>query len=126
EEDELPTPAASTPVIPDPASPSEEVEETKPFEEDEAQKSVRPQTPLSLSIAALVDEWLVAPTPPSPPLSPLYPLSLPLPRIPSPPLPSSPTHRDSIPEADLSPQKRARLSSPPFKIRESSAAAAAR
>ncbi|GJY85083.1 hypothetical protein Tco_0499109 [Tanacetum coccineum] len=48
--------------------------------------------------------------------------------IPSPPLPSSPTHRNSIPKVDLPHRNRARLSSPPsrFEIRERSAPAAAR
>ncbi|GJS03255.1 hypothetical protein Tco_0319763 [Tanacetum coccineum] len=145
EEEELPAPTASTPIIPDLISPSkDEEEETEPFEEDEfaltppspisppiipfsqtrlcrAQKSVRPQTPLPSSIAAFVDEWLAAPAPPSPPPSPLSPLSSPLPRIPSPPLPSSPTRSDSIPKADLQPRKIARLSPLPFRfeIRES-------
>ncbi|GJZ17214.1 hypothetical protein Tco_0553337 [Tanacetum coccineum] len=149
EEEELPAPATSTPAIADLASQSEE---TEPFEEDEvaptppspisshsiiplsqtrlrrARKSVRPHTPLQPSIDTHIEAWLAAPTPPSPSPSPLSPLSSPLPRIPSPPLPSSPTHRDSIPKADLPPQKRARLSSssPRFKIRKSSAAAIAR
>nr|GEU40858.1 reverse transcriptase domain-containing protein [Tanacetum cinerariifolium] len=35
EEEEIPTSAASTPVIPDPASPFEEEEDTEPFKEDE-------------------------------------------------------------------------------------------
>ncbi|GJZ91365.1 hypothetical protein Tco_0663292 [Tanacetum coccineum] len=78
---------------------------------------------MPLSIAALVDEWLAVPTPPSPPSS-LSPLSLLLPRIPS--LPSSPTRRDSIPKADLPPQKRDRHSSLPFEIGESSTVDAAR
>ncbi|GJZ38236.1 hypothetical protein Tco_0584427, partial [Tanacetum coccineum] len=104
EEEELPALAASTLAIADPTSPSEE---TEPFEVDE-----------------------VAPTPPSPisfhSITPLSQTQLYRARkIPSPPLPSSPIHRDSIPEADLPPWKRAR-SSYRFEIEESSAAIAAR
>nr|GEW76335.1 retrovirus-related Pol polyprotein from transposon TNT 1-94 [Tanacetum cinerariifolium] len=114
EEEELPAPANSTPVIPDLASLSEETQLRK------AWKSVRPQTPLPSSIVTLVDQWLVAPTTPSPPPSPLSPLSSPLPRIPSPPLPLLSKHRDFILEADLPPQKRAQLSFLPFEIGKSS------
>ncbi|GKE57475.1 hypothetical protein Tco_1496660, partial [Tanacetum coccineum] len=81
EEGELPAPTASIPAI-------------APFKEDE---SVRLQTPLPPSIFAYVEAWLAAPIPPSPLPSPLSPLSSPLPRIPSPPLPSLPTHGNSIP-----------------------------
>ncbi|GJW58818.1 hypothetical protein Tco_0105549 [Tanacetum coccineum] len=90
---------------------------------------VRPQTPLPSSFDALVDSWVAAPAPPLPPPSPLSPLSSPLPRIPSPPLLLPlPTCRDIIPEADMSPQKRARFAAPSqrFEIGESSAAAAYR
>ncbi|GJV30755.1 hypothetical protein Tco_1391155, partial [Tanacetum coccineum] len=127
EEEELPASAISAPAIPDITSPSEE---TEPFKEDEVAptppspisqpiiplfqtrlcktwKFVLPQTPLPSSIATFIDEWLVASAPPSPPPSLLSPLSSPLHRIPSPPLPSSPTRRDTIPKADIPPQKRA-------------------
>ncbi|GJU31337.1 hypothetical protein Tco_1174926 [Tanacetum coccineum] len=110
-EEELPTPATYTPAIADLASPSEK---TEPFEEDEvastppshvslaitllsqtrlrrARKSVRSLSPLPPSIIAHIKAWLAAPAPPSLPPSSLSPLSSPLPRIPSPPLPSSPT-----------------------------------
>ncbi|GJZ71443.1 hypothetical protein Tco_0635294 [Tanacetum coccineum] len=58
---------------------------------------VRPQTPMSVAVEALIAEYASAPTPPSPPpspLTPLTPLSSLLPQIPSPPLPlpSPPTH----------------------------------
>ncbi|GKA33213.1 reverse transcriptase domain-containing protein [Tanacetum coccineum] len=85
--------------------------------------------PLPSSIDALVDSWVAAPAPPLPPLSPLSPLSSPLTRIPSPPLLlPPPTHKYSIPEADILPQRRARFAAPShrFEIGESSAAAAAR
>ncbi|GKE61185.1 reverse transcriptase domain-containing protein, partial [Tanacetum coccineum] len=75
------------------------------------------------------DSWVAAPAPPLPPLSPLSPLSSPLTRIPSPPLLlPPPTHKYSIPEADILPQRRARFAAPShrFEIGESSAAAAAR
>ncbi|GKB86399.1 hypothetical protein Tco_0958671, partial [Tanacetum coccineum] len=90
---------------------------------------VRPQTPLTSSIDALVDSWVAAPAPPLPPLSPLTPLLSLLPRIPSPSLLlTPPTHRDIILEADIPPQKRARFTatSHRFEIGKSSAAAAAR
>nr|GEV00322.1 putative reverse transcriptase domain-containing protein [Tanacetum cinerariifolium] len=75
--------------------------------------SDQPQNPLSPSIDALIEECRTAPTPPSPSPSPLSPLSSPLPRIPSPPLLlPSPTHRDIIPEADMSLRKRAKFAAP--------------
>ncbi|GJY48156.1 hypothetical protein Tco_0438112, partial [Tanacetum coccineum] len=88
----------------------------------------RPQPLLPPSIDARVKAWLAAATPSSPSPSPLSPLSSPLPRIPSAPLPSSPTHRDFIPEAEMTPRKRVRFFtlSHRFKIGESSVAAAAR
>nr|GEZ34331.1 hypothetical protein [Tanacetum cinerariifolium] len=95
EEEELSASVASTPDIAGLASQSEE---TKPFEEDEAQKLVHPQTPLPSSFNAHIHAWRTAPTPPSPSPSPLSPLSSPLPMIPSPPLPPSPIRRDTIPE----------------------------
>ncbi|GJS60160.1 hypothetical protein Tco_0654944 [Tanacetum coccineum] len=85
-------------------------EETKPFETDEsatipppprspqtiiplshtglcrAQKTDRPQIPLSSFIETHIVEYAIAPTPSSPPPSSLSPLSSPLPLIPSPPL----------------------------------------
>nr|GEX03324.1 hypothetical protein [Tanacetum cinerariifolium] len=91
-------------------------EETKPFETDEstatppppqtivpvsmtrhhrAQISVRPYTPPSSSIKALIAEFASKPTPLSPPPSPLSPLSSPLPRIPSPPLHTSLTYAEA-------------------------------
>ncbi|GJX30673.1 hypothetical protein Tco_0240528, partial [Tanacetum coccineum] len=99
EEEELPAPAAITPAIADPASRSEE---TEPFEEDEM--SIRSQSPLPPSINAHIKAWHATHAFPSPSL--LSRLSSPLPRIPSPLLPSSPTHRDTIPEADMPPWKR--------------------
>ncbi|GKA58524.1 putative reverse transcriptase domain-containing protein, partial [Tanacetum coccineum] len=90
---------------------------------------VRPQTPLTSSIDALVDNWVAAPVPLLPPLSPLLPLLSPLPRIPSPSLLlPPPTHRDIILEADIPPRKRARFTatSHRFQIGKSLAAAAAR
>ncbi|GJU48511.1 hypothetical protein Tco_1218066 [Tanacetum coccineum] len=77
---------------------------------------------LPVSLNALVDNWVAAPTPPSPSPSLLSPLSSPLPMIPSPPLQlSPPTRRDIIPKADMPPRKRARFAAPShrFKIRES-------
>ncbi|GJY67722.1 hypothetical protein Tco_0470704 [Tanacetum coccineum] len=108
EEDELPTPAASTPVIPNPASPSEEVEETEPFEEDKV--SLTPPSPISLCHPIIPDMTSSGAEVGSPSDSSVI------------------VHYciDSIPEADLPPQKRAQLSSLPFEIRESSAAATAR
>ncbi|GKC10663.1 putative reverse transcriptase domain-containing protein [Tanacetum coccineum] len=91
--------------------------------------SVRPQTPISPVIDALVDSWVAALAPLLPPPYPLSPLSYPLPRIPSPLLLlPPPTRRDIIPKADMPPQKRPRFSSPSyrFEIGKSSAAAAAR
>ncbi|GJU08538.1 putative reverse transcriptase domain-containing protein [Tanacetum coccineum] len=104
EEEEPLAPAVSASSLPDSVS---AYEETQPFEEDE----------------------VAAPAPPLPPPSPLSPLSSPLPRIPSPPLLlPPPTHKDSIPEADMPPWRRARFAalSYRFEIGESSAAAAAR
>nr|GEV80010.1 hypothetical protein [Tanacetum cinerariifolium] len=141
----LPAPVLPTPLLPDYLAESEPIEddpqEAKEDPEEElpalaafilaiadlaSRKSVHPQTPLPSSFDAHIEAWLTAPTPPLP--SPLSSLSSPLPMIPSPPLPSSPTHRDTITEADLPPQKRARLSFSPyrFEIVESSAVAAAR
>ncbi|GJY60678.1 putative reverse transcriptase domain-containing protein [Tanacetum coccineum] len=100
-----------------------------PLEDLRARKTVRPQLPLSPTIEARIAEYGSAPTLPLPPPSPLSPLSSPLPRIPSLSLLlPSPTRRDIIPEADMPLQKRARFTalSQRFKIRESSAAAAAR
>nr|GEY89493.1 hypothetical protein [Tanacetum cinerariifolium] len=58
-----------------------------------ARMSVRPQTPMSATVEALIAAYAYVPTLPSPPPSPLSPLSSPLPQIPSPslPLPSPPT-----------------------------------
>ncbi|GJQ90052.1 hypothetical protein Tco_0001191, partial [Tanacetum coccineum] len=70
---------------------------------------------------AHIEAWLATSTPPSPSPSLLSPLSSPHLRI-----PLSPTYRDSILEADLPLQKRARFSPSPFNIGESSAAATAR
>ncbi|GJT83571.1 hypothetical protein Tco_1057913 [Tanacetum coccineum] len=75
EEEELPAPAASTAATPDPALPSEE--EIEPFDEDE---SVRPHQILSLG--TLADTVALVTSPPL-----------------LQPLPSSPTHRDPIPES---------------------------
>nr|GEV35771.1 hypothetical protein [Tanacetum cinerariifolium] len=125
EEEELPALVTSTPAI---ANPLFSSEETERFEEDEI--LIRPQNPLPSSFDVHIKARLSASIPPSPSPSPspLTPLSLPQPKIPSPPLPPSPTHRDTIPEADMPLRKRARLSfsSPRFEIRESLAAAAAR
>ncbi|GJS78238.1 hypothetical protein Tco_0728119 [Tanacetum coccineum] len=98
------------------------------YDANRAWKSVRPQPLLPLSIDARVKAWIAAATPSSPSPSLLSPLSSPLPRIPSAPLPSSPTHRDSIPEAEMPPRKRVLFFtlSHRFEIGESSAAAAAR
>ncbi|GJT21823.1 hypothetical protein Tco_0891760 [Tanacetum coccineum] len=79
--------------------------------------SVRPQTPLPLSFDALVGSSVAAPAPPLPPPSPLSPLSSPLPKIPSLPLLLPlPTCRDIIPEADMSPRKRARFAAPSQRV----------
>nr|GFA19623.1 hypothetical protein [Tanacetum cinerariifolium] len=107
--------------VPDSVPSSEEME---PFEEDR-----RPQPPLPASTEALVAEFGSAPTPPLPPPSPLSLLSSPLPRIPFPPLLlPSPTRRDMILEADMSPRKRASFAAPShgFEISESLAADAVR
>ncbi|GJS79313.1 hypothetical protein Tco_0729194 [Tanacetum coccineum] len=112
-----------------------------------ARMSVRPQTPMSAIVEALIAEYAYAPTPPSPPPSPLTPLSSPLPQILSPPLPlpSPPTHtsltyaeaplgyiaagiREDVPEADVSPRKRLCLTTPTprCEIEESSTTTAVR
>ncbi|GJU89232.1 hypothetical protein Tco_1301655 [Tanacetum coccineum] len=86
-------------------------------------------TPLPSSFDVYIDAWRIAPASPLPPPSSLSPLLSPLPKIPSLPLLlPPPTRRDIIPEADMSPQKRARFAAPShrFEIRESSAVAAAR
>nr|GEV07985.1 putative reverse transcriptase domain-containing protein [Tanacetum cinerariifolium] len=126
EGEELTTPVASTIAIADPASPSDEIE---PFEEDEVAPTppspaspiitplshtqlhrtrmlVRPPSSLPPPIDACIVAWRTTPASPSPSPSPLFPLSSPLPRIPSPPLPPSPIRRDTIPEANMPPQKR--------------------
>ncbi|GKD67300.1 putative reverse transcriptase domain-containing protein, partial [Tanacetum coccineum] len=92
--------------------------------------SVRPQTPMSATVEAVIVEYASVPTLPSPPPSPLSPLSSLLLQIPSPPLPlpspptTSPTYakaplgykaariRDDIPEADMPLRKRARFTAP--------------
>nr|GEU88251.1 putative reverse transcriptase domain-containing protein [Tanacetum cinerariifolium] len=99
----------------------------------EARKTVRPQTPLSVSTEARIAS---APTSPLPLPSLLTLLSSPLLQIPSLPLPlpspplllPSTTHRTNIPEAEMSPQKRVCFTTPTyrFKVRKSSTAAAAR
>ncbi|GKD14167.1 hypothetical protein Tco_1198574, partial [Tanacetum coccineum] len=70
-----------------------------------AQKTVRPQPPMTASAEALIAEYASTPTPPSPPPSPLSPWSSPLPQIPSPPLhvlsptlplPAPPTHTSPL------------------------------
>ncbi|GKA81598.1 hypothetical protein Tco_0788290, partial [Tanacetum coccineum] len=61
--------------------------------------SIQPQTPMSVTVEALIVEYASTPTPPSP----LSPLSSPLPQIPSPPLPlpSPPTTSPTYAEAPL-------------------------
>ncbi|GKC90182.1 hypothetical protein Tco_1150831 [Tanacetum coccineum] len=77
-----------------------------------------PPTRLYIDLPSEVEEdEVVAPVPPLPTPSPLSPLSSPLPRIPSPPLLLPlPTCRDIIPEADMSPQKRARFAAPSQRV----------
>nr|GEU53477.1 retrotransposon protein, putative, Ty3-gypsy subclass [Tanacetum cinerariifolium] len=101
------------------------IEETKPFETNEsaatppptrspqtsvslsmtglrrAQKTLRPQPPMTASTKALIVEYASAPTPPLPPPSPLTPLPSPLSQIPSPPLPL-PSPPLLLPSADRS------------------------
>ncbi|GKF29496.1 hypothetical protein Tco_0095838, partial [Tanacetum coccineum] len=101
-----------------------------------AQKTIKPQPPITASIEALIAEYASTPTTPSPPPSPLAPLLFPLTHIPSPPLtvPSPPlllsstNHRSNIPQANMSPWKRLCLIAliPMFEVGESSAAAATR
>ncbi|GJY11624.1 hypothetical protein Tco_0380933, partial [Tanacetum coccineum] len=125
-------PVVSASSLPDSVS---AYEETQPFEEDE----VTPTPPLLTSPHHIIPLsqtrlrgariWVATPAPLLPPPSPLSPLSYPLPRIPSLPLLlPPPTHKDSIPEADMPPWRRARFAAPSyrFEIGESSAAAAAR
>ncbi|GJX83983.1 hypothetical protein Tco_0333464 [Tanacetum coccineum] len=160
EKEEHPAPADSSVVPVDDPVPS--AEDTEAFKTDEsaltpvasprrrrARMSVRPQTPMSAAIEALIAMIPSPPLPlPSPPTtSPTYaeaPLGYrtaeirlratspsihhPL-EIPSPPLllPST-THRDDLPEAEMPLQKRARFTAPTsrFEVGESSSAAAAR
>nr|GEX37634.1 putative reverse transcriptase domain-containing protein [Tanacetum cinerariifolium] len=103
EDQPLPTDASPTSLSPryvadsDPEEAPEEDPANYPTdegddEEEEAQKTLRPQPPMAASTKALIVEYAFAPTPPLPPPSPLTPLSSPLPQIPSPhlPLPSPP------------------------------------
>nr|GEW93544.1 zf-CCHC domain-containing protein [Tanacetum cinerariifolium] len=137
-------------------------EDTKAFETDEsaptppvpsprlrrARISVRPQTPMSAAIEALIAAVAAALPLSSPPASPLSPWSSLLSHIPSPPLirvasPSthhlsdiplpplllpSTTHKDDLLEADMSLRKKAHFTAPTgrFEVRESSSAAAGR
>ncbi|GKD26505.1 hypothetical protein Tco_1232719 [Tanacetum coccineum] len=160
EKEEHPAPTDSSVIPVDDPVPL--AEDTEAFEIDEsaltpvasprrrtARMSVRPQTPMSAAIEALIAMIPSPPLPlPSPPTtSPTYaeaPLGYraaeirlratspsihhPL-EIPSPPLllPST-THRDDLPEANMPIQKRARFTAPTsrFEVGESSSAAAAR
>ncbi|GJT32604.1 putative reverse transcriptase domain-containing protein [Tanacetum coccineum] len=113
-----------------------------------ARKTVRLEPPMSASMEARIAEHAAAPTPPLPVASPPLPLPSPLTTSPtdagaplgyraagirmraaSPPLllPST-SHRTDIPEAKMPPRKRACLTTPTpgLKVRESSAAGAAR
>ncbi|GKE60818.1 hypothetical protein Tco_1511185, partial [Tanacetum coccineum] len=113
-----------------------------------ARKTIRVEPPMSASMEARIAEHAASPTPPIPVASPSLPLPSPLTTSPtnaraplgyraaeiwmraaSPPLllPST-SHRTDIPEAEMSPRKRACLTTPAprLKIRESSAAGAAR
>ncbi|GKD67103.1 hypothetical protein Tco_1309211, partial [Tanacetum coccineum] len=83
EENEALTDSAALPIID--LVPS--AEETEPFKTDEAQKTIRLQSPMAASTKALIAEFASAPIPPSSPPSPLSPWLSPLPQIPSPPLP---------------------------------------
>nr|GEZ99845.1 putative reverse transcriptase domain-containing protein [Tanacetum cinerariifolium] len=141
------------PIVPAPAlySSVSASEETKPFEEGEttatpppfgyhvaARISVQPHIIMPFRSESEVERLLVIPTPP---LSPVSPTSYPLPPFLMPlpiftPLPSSPlplslpstSGSESIPEADIPLQKRARFTTPTggYEVGESSVAAAAR
>ncbi|GKC21243.1 hypothetical protein Tco_1023393, partial [Tanacetum coccineum] len=149
EEEELPAPIASTPVIPDLASPSEEEKETRPFEEEEVTPT--PPTPISpLSSHYLKHDSVGSGSRFALRLLYRHPLLHKLrcgllhlhlhhhlhyhpyhhiyPGHHHHHYHHHPTYRDSIPNADIPPRKRARLSYPHsrFEIGESSAAAAAR
>ncbi|GKE53037.1 hypothetical protein Tco_1488193 [Tanacetum coccineum] len=98
-------------------------EETEPFETDKsaptprspqtivpfsqtrlcrARKTVRLEPPMSPSMEARIAEYVVAPTPPSLPPSLLLPWSSPLPQIPSPPLPLTPSSLHLPPQVPTS------------------------
>nr|GEX29403.1 reverse transcriptase domain-containing protein [Tanacetum cinerariifolium] len=117
----------------DTREPSEDSDETEPFEEDKtvvtpppprhhgARMSVRPQTPMVASTQALIDAFVVGSSPfPLPPISPAYdqaPLGYRTAMI---------CRRDDIPEEDMPPKRRFSFTapSPGCDIAESSAATA--
>nr|GEU88210.1 retrotransposon protein, putative, Ty3-gypsy subclass [Tanacetum cinerariifolium] len=141
EEDEhLASVDSSVVPIVDPVSP---VGDTEAFKTDEVQKTVRLEPPMSASIKACIARHATALTPSlhvsSPPLPLPSPLTTSLTDAKAPLgyravgikmrdlLPST-SHRTDIPEADMSPRKKACLTTPAlgFEVEESSTAGAAR